>query len=339
MRRLELVAPQQLEWREVPEPTIDSPTAAIVEPIAAANCDIDRYLVAGLLPITLPIPIGHECTARVIAVGESVQTVRPGDDVVVPCQISCGACQRCRAGLTGSCLTAGAGATYGLGELGRGTGWGGTLSDRLLVPYADAMLVRVPPGIDPREIPSLADNVPDAFRTVAPGLRAHPGEAVLICGGSARSIGLYAILVAQALGAPEVIYIDTDQSQLSVAEALGARTTEGFPRKAGSFAVTVDASGDPEGLACAARSTAPGGVCTSCARYSGGATMPLLEMFTVGLTFVTGRPNVRADLPGVLRLIGDGHLAVERITSRRAAWEDAPEAYSDLPVKVVLSRS
>ena len=41
----------------------------------------------------------------------------------------------------------------------------------------------------------------------------------------------------------------------------------------------------------------------------------------------------------MLSLIADRHLAVERITSRRAAWEDAPEAYCDLPVKVALSRS
>jgi hypothetical protein len=40
------------------------------------------------------------------------------------------------------------------------------------VPFADAMLVRLPGGIDPRAVASVADNVPDAWRD-GPGAQAR----------------------------------------------------------------------------------------------------------------------------------------------------------------------
>ena len=73
------------------------------------------------------------------------------------------------------------------------------MSDLLRVPHADAMLVAVPAGLDPVQIASASDNIPDAFRTVAPHLRAKPDASVLVVGGSARSIGLYAAAIEEVL--------------------------------------------------------------------------------------------------------------------------------------------
>ena len=339
MRQLQLVEPRRLEWVDAPDPVLDSERAALVRPLAVANCDLDAMLVPGLVPVPTPYPFGHECTATVVAVGDGVRSVAPGAVVVVPFQISCGECDRCRAGLTGSCRTAGAGASYGMGALGRGAHWGGALSDLLLVPYADAMLVPVPDGVDPVAIPSAADNVPDAYRTVAPGLARHPGAEVLVVGGRVRSIGLYTVLAAQALGASRVVYLDPDASRLEAARALGAEVVEGpYPRKAGSFPITVDCSVDAAGLACAARSTAPGGTCTSPSIYFGETPLPLLEMYTTGMSFVTGRVNARAELDAVLRLQAAGTLGMERVTVRTVPWDDAPLAFADLPVKLVVAR-
>ena len=77
-----------------------------------------------------------------------------------------------------------------------------------LVPYAEAMLVPLPEGVDPAVLPSAADNIPDGWRTVAPGLAELPGADVLvIIGGGMRSLPLYAVdaaIVAEdtALGVP-----------------------------------------------------------------------------------------------------------------------------------------
>jgi alcohol dehydrogenase len=59
-------------------------------------------------------------------------------------------------------------------------------------------------------VASVADNVPDGYRAVAGPLAQWPGEEVLVVGGFARSVGLYAL----ALGASRVVYADTDSGRL-----------------------------------------------------------------------------------------------------------------------------
>jgi len=66
--------------------------------------------------------------------------VRPGEPVLVPFQISCGECGRCRAGLTGLCDTVPYRSSYGMAALS-GVEYGGGLSDLVRVPFADHMLV------------------------------------------------------------------------------------------------------------------------------------------------------------------------------------------------------
>src|SRR5918999_1606487 len=79
--------------------------------------------------------------------------------------------------------------------------WGGMVADSLRVPFADHMLVRVPDGVDPLRVAAASDNLADAWRAVVPPLRARPGGMVLVLGGGAKSIGLYAAGLAVAQGA------------------------------------------------------------------------------------------------------------------------------------------
>jgi alcohol dehydrogenase len=224
---------------------------------------------------------------------------------------------------------------YGMGR----DNWGGALADLVRVPYADAMLVAVPPGIDPVSIASASDNLPDAWRTVGPFLTADKDQNVLIVGGGAYSIGLYATAMAVALGAAEVTYLDTDPERLRLAELAGATVIEGPPpTRLGPYGLTVDASADPEGLACALRSVEPGGVCTSVGIYYRDAAVPLLEMYTKGVTFITGRVNAREAIPPVLDLVQGGRFKPEQFTTAVAGWDDAPEAMFAPAIKLVLSR-
>jgi len=276
--------------------------------------------------------------AEVMAVGEAVRRVRPGDRVVVPFQISCGACNRCRRGLTGSCETVPHRSMYGLGRLGGSHG--GALSDLVRIPFADHMLVPVPEGVASESVASASDNLPDAWRTVGPALRERPGASVLVVGGSAASIGLYAAGMAVALGAAKVDYLDSDAGRLRLAERLGANPLDGPPpRRLGPYAVTVDASGDPAGLACALRSLEPEGICTGSAIYFGqDVPLPLWEMYDGCVTFRTGRAHVRRDIPGVLALVQDGTFRPELVTGAVVGWEDAPEALLEPGVKTVIVR-
>jgi threonine dehydrogenase-like Zn-dependent dehydrogenase len=201
------------------------------------------------------------------------------------------------------------------------------------------MLVALPDGVAPTAVASASDNLPDAWRTVAPFLAETPGAEVLVVGGWARSIALYTVAVARALGAGQVVYIDTNPQRLALAERLGARVVEGPPpRRAGSFAITVDASGDPAGLACALRSVAPYGVCTSVAIYFTETALPLLEMYTRGVRFFTGRVNARPDIPRILELVRAGGLHPELVNSAIVPWEDAAEVLLADQIKPVFVR-
>jgi threonine dehydrogenase-like Zn-dependent dehydrogenase len=163
---------------------------------------------------------------------------------------------------------------------------------------------------------------------VGPPLAEHPGAAVLVVGGAgAGSIGLYAAAQAVALGAESVLYVDADEGRRRTAELVGAQTLAEFAKRLGPFPITVDASAEPEGLALALRSTAPDGICTSTSIYFGEQpSLPLLEMYTKGITFKTGRANARAAMPHVLELAATGSLHPELVTSSVVAWSDAPAA-------------
>jgi threonine dehydrogenase-like Zn-dependent dehydrogenase len=336
MQELRFVEKGRLEWREAPEPRLEDDRQALVRPVAVATCDIDLGIVRGAVPYQEPFPFGHEGVAEVTEVGDAVTTVEPGALVSVPFQISCGECGRCRRGQTGNCESVPRMSMYGLPI---GPEYGGFLSDVVRVPYADAMLVPIPDGVEPASVASLSDNIVDGWRTVGPPLEAEPGAAVLICGG-AGSIALYATEIATALGAERVDFAGGSPEHRELAERLGATLAdEEFPDRLGPYPITVDASADEAGLACALRSTEPDGICTSIGIYFQPQTaVPLLEMFTKGMNFYTGRPHARAVMPSALQLVADGRFHPELVTAERASWDDAADAVASHRAKLVIAR-
>jgi alcohol dehydrogenase len=326
MQQLVFAGPRSLEWREAPEPRISSDDGALVRPVAVATCDLDALIVAGASPFEPPFAVGHECVAEVVEVGDAVASLHPGQLVSVPFQISCGACDACLAGRTSNCAEVPMMSTYGFGPAVQR--WGGFLCDLVEVPFAEHMLVPVPQGLEPAAVASASDNLSDAWRAVGPALAEMPGADVLVVGGAGPgSIGLYAAGLAVALGSRSVLYVDGEHSRREVADRLGAQTLAEKPKRVGPYPITVDASADPDGLKLALRSTSPDGVCTSTAIYFGEQPrMPLLEMYTKGITFRTGRVNARSAMPHVLSLAAGGHMRPELVTTRVVGWDDAPAA-------------
>jgi alcohol dehydrogenase len=334
MKQLEFIEPGRLEWREAPDPELQGDGEAIVRPIALATCDIDVAFVRGRYPAE-SFAFGHECVAEVVDVGDSVEAVAPGDLVSVPFQISCGECAACRDGRTGNCESVPRLSTYGLPV---GEDYGGFASDAVRVPYPDAMLVPIPDGIEPSVVASLSDNIPDAWRCVGAPLRERPGSPVLIAMG-AGSIALYSVAIAMGLGAERVDVVGGTKRDRELAAKLGANVLdEGFPKRAGFYPITVDASADADGIACVLRSTERDGYSTSIGIYLEPTPLPLLDMFTQGVTFVTGRPHVRTIMPEVLELIREGRFDPDPMTVQKVGWDDAAEALSDLRAKTVVQR-
>ncbi|MDQ2710058.1 MAG: alcohol dehydrogenase catalytic domain-containing protein [Actinomycetota bacterium] len=175
----------------MPSPPAPGPDEALVHPIAVATCDLDGALALGRSPFPLPLHFGHECVADVLEVGDQVAEVSTGQRVVVPFQISCGRCPRCAAGLTGSCTAVPPISMYGFG-IGGGH-WAGCSPTCWPCPMptpCGPSAVRDRPGA---RAASVADNVSDAYRHIAPHLptllERDPDAAVLLnAGATTRSL-------------------------------------------------------------------------------------------------------------------------------------------------------
>jgi threonine dehydrogenase-like Zn-dependent dehydrogenase len=371
MRQLMFVERGLLQWREVPEPVLQEPTDALVRPFLASRCDGDPLCLStpfpGLFkwgaalhlldptlgnpatdPFQGPFPYGHECLAEVLRCGPEVRAVSRGQRVIVPWAISCGDCARCRAGQTSHCARQSTPtAAFGFG---RAFGQhGGFVSDVVRVPHADFMLEPLPAGVDPLALASASDNLPDAYRAVGPGLERSPGAPVLVFGGAARSIGLYAAALAVALGSERVDYIDTSPERLSLAELLGANPIpldrrsrwfrNGEPAHHDGYPISVDASSGVAGLTYALRALAPGGTCTAVGFYVRRRTpLPLWRMFLNSTTLHVGLSQPRRDLVRMLALVSSRPMPLERVVTVEAAWDDAPRALLEDATKVVVRR-
>lgn len=336
MRQLSFVRPGAVEWREVPEARVRSGIEAVVRPLVIGRCDLDVGFLSGAAPLPPGSPIGHETIGVVEAVGDAVRGVRPGQMVIVPSQISCGTCRNCRRGFTGRCQAVPLGAGYGMGREGD---WGSSAADRVRVPFADAMLVPLPVSADPVAMIGAADMALDAWRAVGPQLQARPGASVLVMGGLASVIGIYAAGIAVALGAGDVLYVDDDDPRLAEAARYGARTLQRPCDIPGQFEIVVDADGDAGTLAQAIRATEPEGLFTSVTIHMRPLTgLPLIEMYFKGIGFHTGRANVRRNAEPVLALCAHGHFRPDAVTTKLYAFDDAPEAWLDPALRVAARR-
>jgi threonine dehydrogenase-like Zn-dependent dehydrogenase len=375
MRELTFVRSGRLEWRDRPDPVLVAGTDALVRPFVASRCDgdtlpihrpVSRAMQAGLraglidpvvasilgpVPFQGPFGIGHECVAQVTAVGDEVSAIGVGDVVVVPWAVSCGTCEECRLGLTAKCSTMLAdspGETLAAFGFGPASGsWGGVVADSVRIPYADHMLVRVPAGVDPLRVAAAGDNLADAWRAVVPPLRDRPGGSVLVIGGGAQSIGLYAAGLAVRHGAAVVDYVDDSDERLAVADGFGATTHQVSARRRKSvlggltrrYDVVVEASSRAQGLQDGLRALRPGGVCTGTGYYlAPGTKVPVMDMYATSATLKVGISHVRPVLPELLDFVASDEFPAEEVTSLLADWEDAPEAYAARTTKLVLHR-
>lgn len=68
----------------------------------------------------------------------------------------------------------------------------------------------------------VGDVLAEAYRHVVPSLLENPRQSVLVTSGDARSIAIYTVLMAKALGAPEVVFVDERPGQRELALQVGA---------------------------------------------------------------------------------------------------------------------
>jgi threonine dehydrogenase-like Zn-dependent dehydrogenase len=360
MQQLYFVKKETLEWREVKDSIIENAFQAIVRPFAVAKCDLDNAFLFNNFPLNLklgsllgkidpdffttfgkncfkgPFPFGHECVAEVIEIGEKVTTIKVGDVVSVPFQISCGKCVHCSSGITSACESTPKFSTYGFGKHLQ---FGGAMSDLLNVPFADEMLLKIPENINPIHLASLSDNVPDAYRNVGYELEKNPNKSILVIGGNAQSVGLYTVLIAKSMAASRVDYVDISEERLNIAQKIGADNLfNSFRSVKDQYDIVVEASSTEKGLTTAIDKTKPYGICSSSGIYFKKTTMPLMKMYSNGITFKTGLANARTDAEKVLALIKQNKINLELVTTKLDTWDNATNAFLSRTSKVIVTR-
>jgi alcohol dehydrogenase len=211
------------------------------------------------------------------------------------------------------------------------------IGDLFAVPFADAMLVSLPTGVDPLAAASVGDNVSDAYRHVAPHLSRlldeDPDARVLIFASLTTrqaftaSMPLYTGMIALALGARNVELVDARANVRELATRLGMQALS--PRELRDVEpapLVVDVTAEPRGFVKSLEKTAPDGACSHGGGLHARARIPLLRTYIRNVAIHVGRTHARAVVPEVLALIADGRLRPQDVTTQVAAIDDAPAA-------------
>jgi alcohol dehydrogenase len=209
MKAIQLERPQHFIPLDVPEPAPPGPGEALVRVHRVGICGTDYGGYLGKMPFfSYPRIPGHELGVEVIAVGEGVANVAPGDHCSVEPYLNCQKCYSCRRGHTNCCES-----NKTLGVM-----CDGGLVERYLLPARKLHISR-----------KLTFDQLALVETLAIGCHAvnrgnpQPGEHVLVIG--AGPIGLSAVEFAKLSGARTIV-MDMNAARLAfVREKMGVPDT------------------------------------------------------------------------------------------------------------------
>ncbi len=225
---------RHVEVDEVPDPTILNGSDAIVRITSTAICGSDLHLFNGFIPtMRRGDVLGHEFMGEVVEVGKGVQTLRPGDRVVVPFPIACGHCSQCEREMYSLCENSNPNAwmaekLWGYSPCGifgyshMLGGYAGGQAEYARVPFADVNPLKVPAGLSDDQVLFLSDIFPTGYMA-AEACGIQPGDTIAVWG--CGPVGQFAIKSAYMLGAERVIAIDRFPYRLRMAHDRGGADT------------------------------------------------------------------------------------------------------------------
>jgi threonine dehydrogenase-like Zn-dependent dehydrogenase len=323
----------------VPDPTLQAPTDALVRVLRACICGSDLHPYRSMPASAQGTPMGHEFLGVVEEVGSDVSTLTRGDVVIAPFAYSDNTCEFCREGLHTSCRQGGFWASGGVG---------GGQAEAVRVPLADGTLVKAPVGEDSALIPSLL-TLSDVFLTghhcaVEAGVNSR--TTVTVIGDGA--VGLSAVLAAQRLGAERIILMGRHKDRTDLGREFGAtdvvaeRGEEGIERLReltdGDGTHTVlEAVGHKDAYETAVGVVRAGGVISRVGvpQYEE-APVGFASLFGRNITLTGGPAPVRAYIEELLPDVLEGRLQPGRVFDRTVGLDEVPDGYRAMDAREAL---
>ena len=350
MKALVYHGPGKKAWEEVPNPTIQDPTDAIVQIETTTICGTDLHILKGDVPaVTDGRILGHEGVGVVTEVGAECTKVKVGDRVIISCVTKCGTCTYCKEGLTSHCQTVG------------GIGWifghliDGTQAEYVRVPFADNGLIPLPDGVTAEQGAMLSDILPTGYEIGVLMGTVKKGDIVAVVG--AGPVGLASIMTAKAKGASKVIAVDGNKFRLEESRDFGATDTinveeghdvvdelKNLSRDGLGVDVAIEAVGIPATFATALAAVRPGGHVANVGVHGAPVEFPIDRDWINNLTITTGLVNATT-APELLDKIVSGEIKPEKFVTHRFTFDEVDEAYDTFSraadehaLKVIISK-
>jgi S-(hydroxymethyl)glutathione dehydrogenase/alcohol dehydrogenase len=350
----ELNQPVRVEEVQLEPPRRDE---VRVRMAAAGVCHSDLSVTQGIIPMKLPLVLGHEGAGVVEEVGAGVTHVAPGDKVVLAWVTPCGSCFYCRIGKPNLCelgerinetnrMPDGTSRVHLDGQPLNVYSAVGTMAEYAVVPANAA--VRVPDDAPLDRAALLGCAVMTGVGAVFNTARVTPGSTVAVFG--AGGVGLNAIQGAAIAGAERIVAVDTRRGKLDLARTFGATdvvdAAEGNAVRAireltgGRGAdYAFEAVGRKETIEQAWAATRKAGTCVVIGLGSlkevasfKAFLLPLFEKRLVGCWY--GSANVHLEIPRLLALYRAGKLKLDQLVTRTYPLSLVNEAFADMTAGV-----
>ncbi len=332
----------------VPNP---GPGEALVRVKACGVCHTDLHYREGAINNDFPFLLGHEASGTVEEVGEGVDSVSPGDFVIIAWRSPCGTCRSCVRGRPWYCfasrnaqqpmtLTDGTPLSPALGI--------GAFAELTLVDAGQA--VKVSPEARPEAAGLVGCGIMAGLGAAINTGAVGRGDSVAVfgCGG----VGDAAIAGSRLAGAHTIIAVDIDDRKLELAKdfgathAINATTTDpveairGFTGGNG-VNVAIEAVGSPRTFEQAfyARDHAGTVVLVGVPNPDMKVELPLLEVFGRGGSVKSswyGDCLPSRDFPMLIDLYLQGRLPLEKFISETIAVGEVEEAFHKMERGEVL---
>lgn len=347
MQAAVLYGPRDMRVMERPVPR-PGPGEVLVKVAMCGTCGSDLKIYDGHFPLTVPygqFTPGHEWTGTVVALGEGVDEVAPGDRVCIEAHHGCGRCDNCLVGKYTACLN------YGKPSKGhRATGMTANGGFAEYVVHHCSALYRLPSTV------SFEDAV--LLTTAGSGLYGLDktggyivGQDVLVLGPG--PIGLMTVQVCKHMGAGRVILTGTRDSRLAMGRELGADYTINVREQdpvAAIMAITnqqgvdlaIECSGAAEAPQQCVEVTKRGGKILCVAFYPEPVTLDLSTVVRNDVNIYTSRGEGGNNVKRALALAAAGRLKGQELVTHRFPLAEITEGLRVLrertgdPLKVVF---